>query len=165
MIICAYFLIILVGLRNTRYSILVIVLFIIFLFYVRRFFFFLKQRTAYDMRISEWSSDVCSSDLSFRHCEKSVKVACDAERSSRRERPQAMPRDPLTSPRASPPGRAKGVDGRSVAGACGRSAPRRPLPRRPSRAGLEHAPEGGGRSEERRGGKEEGSTGRSRGAP
>src|SRR3546814_3866752 len=55
-----------------------------------------------------------------------------------------MPRDPLTSPRASPPGRAKGVDGRSVAGACGRSAPRRPLPRRPSRAGLEHAREGGG---------------------
>src|SRR3546814_15193402 len=24
---------------------------------------FLKQRTAYDMRISDWSSDVCSSDL------------------------------------------------------------------------------------------------------
>src|SRR3546814_15127952 len=27
------------------------------------FFFFLKQKTAYDMRISDWSSDVCSSDL------------------------------------------------------------------------------------------------------
>src|SRR3546814_7266402 len=54
-----------------------------------------------------------------------------------------MPRDPPTSPRASPPGRAKGVDGRSVAGACGRSAPRRPLPRRLPRAGLEHAREGG----------------------
>src|SRR3546814_3592544 len=25
--------------------------------------FFFKQRTAYDMRISDWSSDVCSSDL------------------------------------------------------------------------------------------------------
>src|SRR3546814_5773831 len=25
--------------------------------------FFLKQKTAYDMRISDWSSDVCSSDL------------------------------------------------------------------------------------------------------
>src|SRR3546814_4292760 len=26
-------------------------------------FFFFKQRTAYEMRISDWSSDVCSSDL------------------------------------------------------------------------------------------------------
>src|SRR3546814_9008260 len=32
-------------------------------------FFFFKQKTAYDMRISDWSSDVCSSDL----------VASDAE--------------------------------------------------------------------------------------
>src|SRR3546814_6971694 len=31
-------------------------------FYLFRFFFF-KQKTAYDMRISDWSSDVCSSDL------------------------------------------------------------------------------------------------------
>src|SRR3546814_7418221 len=27
------------------------------------FFFLFKQKTAYDMRISDWSSDVCSSDL------------------------------------------------------------------------------------------------------
>src|SRR3546814_3678613 len=27
------------------------------------FFFFYKQETAYEMRISDWSSDVCSSDL------------------------------------------------------------------------------------------------------
>src|SRR3546814_13653508 len=27
-------------------------------------FFFFKQKTAYEMRISDWSSDVCSSDLS-----------------------------------------------------------------------------------------------------
>src|SRR3546814_8859015 len=27
------------------------------------FFFFFKQKTAYEMRISDWSSDVCSSDL------------------------------------------------------------------------------------------------------
>src|SRR3546814_970367 len=26
-------------------------------------FFFVKQKTAYEMRISDWSSDVCSSDL------------------------------------------------------------------------------------------------------
>src|SRR3546814_8912817 len=27
------------------------------------FFFFFKQKSAYEMRISDWSSDVCSSDL------------------------------------------------------------------------------------------------------
>src|SRR3546814_6502144 len=30
---------------------------------MRVFFFFFKQKTAYEMRISDWSSDVCSSDL------------------------------------------------------------------------------------------------------
>src|SRR3546814_15546943 len=30
------------------------------------FFFFFKQKTAYEMRISDWSSDVCSSDLRTR---------------------------------------------------------------------------------------------------
>src|SRR3546814_4054984 len=30
-------------------------------------FFFFKQKTAYEMRISDWSSDVCSSDLVPRH--------------------------------------------------------------------------------------------------
>src|SRR3546814_3202532 len=29
-------------------------------------FFFFKQKTAYEMRISDWSSDVCSSDLQAR---------------------------------------------------------------------------------------------------
>src|SRR3546814_19120135 len=29
------------------------------------FFFFFKQKTAYEMRISDWSSDVCSSDIAF----------------------------------------------------------------------------------------------------
>src|SRR3546814_5202532 len=31
--------------------------------FCRVFFFFFKQKTAYEMRISDWSSDVCSSDL------------------------------------------------------------------------------------------------------
>src|SRR3546814_936972 len=30
---------------------------------LRSCFFFFKQKTAYEMRISDWSSDVCSSDL------------------------------------------------------------------------------------------------------
>src|SRR3546814_17723826 len=36
--------------------------FLVFLF-VSDLFFFFKQKTAYEMRISDWSSDVCSSDL------------------------------------------------------------------------------------------------------
>src|SRR3546814_10110861 len=35
-------------------------------------FFFFKQKTAYEMRISDWSSDVCSSDL----MSKSIKISC-----------------------------------------------------------------------------------------
>src|SRR3546814_4468752 len=31
--------------------------------YLVELFFFFKQKTAYEMRISDWSSDVCSSDL------------------------------------------------------------------------------------------------------
>src|SRR3546814_7274829 len=33
---------------------------------MRFFFFFFKQKTAYEMRISDWSPDVCSSDLADR---------------------------------------------------------------------------------------------------
>src|SRR3546814_6065718 len=33
------------------------------LLHIVYFFFFFKQKTAYEMRISDWSSDVCSSDL------------------------------------------------------------------------------------------------------
>src|SRR3546814_5443164 len=37
-------------------------------------FFFFKQKTAYEMRISDWSSDVCSSDLSRIACSTSSRV-------------------------------------------------------------------------------------------
>src|SRR3546814_6313034 len=36
-------------------------IFVLWMFFV----FFFKQKTAYEMRISDWSSDVCSSDLSY----------------------------------------------------------------------------------------------------
>src|SRR3546814_9496191 len=36
---------------------------ILYYWYIFFFFFFFKQKTAYEMRISDWSSDVCSSDL------------------------------------------------------------------------------------------------------
>src|SRR3546814_10489833 len=36
----------------------------LFLMHIRvHYFFFIKQKTAYEMRMSDWSSDVCSSDL------------------------------------------------------------------------------------------------------
>src|SRR3546814_13284738 len=38
--------------------------------------FFFKQKTAYEMRISDWSSDVCSSDLGFYHINKSRSAKC-----------------------------------------------------------------------------------------
>src|SRR3546814_9947101 len=37
---------------------------VVFVFELGVVFFFFKQETAYEMRISDWSSDVCSSDLS-----------------------------------------------------------------------------------------------------
>src|SRR3546814_4191274 len=36
------------------------------------YFFFFNQKTAYEMRISDWSSDVCSSDLSFEYVASST---------------------------------------------------------------------------------------------
>src|SRR3546814_1589930 len=45
----------------------VIILCLLYMFLVFDFFFFFfKQKTAYEMRISDWSSDVCSSDLRVR---------------------------------------------------------------------------------------------------
>src|SRR3546814_16453064 len=42
-------------------------------------FFFFKQKTAYEMRISDWSSDVCSSDLDGDRIEQiAVAVEIDA---------------------------------------------------------------------------------------
>src|SRR3546814_1951030 len=38
----------------------------LFSYCCRCVFFFFKQKTAYEMRISDWSSDVCSSDLEGR---------------------------------------------------------------------------------------------------
>src|SRR3546814_3299470 len=39
------------------------------------FFFFFKQKTAYEMRISDWSSDVCSSDLDASKGDERLPVA------------------------------------------------------------------------------------------
>src|SRR3546814_2178374 len=44
--------------------VVVVVVFCVIMFFC---FFFFKQKTAYEMRISDWSSDVCSSDLCVNH--------------------------------------------------------------------------------------------------
>src|SRR3546814_3270110 len=48
-----------------------------YLLFVCAFFFFFKQKTAYEMRISDWSSDVCSSDLADPdHADCRVRSQC-----------------------------------------------------------------------------------------
>src|SRR3546814_3914591 len=64
------------------------------------FFFFFKQKTAYEMRISDWSSDVCSSDL--RTAEEDVAV-----RPCRRSHGKGQPR----GEGAGEGGRADGIAG------------------------------------------------------
>src|SRR3546814_5483782 len=49
-------------------------------------FFFFKQKTAYEMRISDWSSDVCSSDLAKEEREK-AKAAKHPEKFAAYEAP------------------------------------------------------------------------------
>src|SRR3546814_14056593 len=111
-------------------------------------FFFFKQKTAYEMRISDWSSDVCSSDLS--------NLGQTARRMLRRRVRQLWP----------------DVSGQVVLGLgyptpllrAFRSEAERVVAVMPARQGVARWPQDGLslRSEERRVGKECGSTCRSR---
>src|SRR3546814_8027007 len=47
-------------------------------------FFFFKQKTAYEMRISDWSSDVCSSDLEEAAQRAQAVGRCRRRRAERR---------------------------------------------------------------------------------
>src|SRR3546814_14918655 len=49
------------------------------------FVFFFKQKTAYEMRISDWSSDVCSSELLGQFGQPAVVDRRDAARCRRRD--------------------------------------------------------------------------------
>src|SRR3546814_2875637 len=98
-------------------------------------FFFFKQKTAYDMRISDWSSDVCSSDLSIGHQaaaersevdrwrrlghavagdERGIAEAVLAE--ARGEPPDAPGADHVASDACDPPGRQVDAVGRGGLG-------------------------------------------------
>src|SRR3546814_1485556 len=106
------------------------------------FFFFFKQKTAYEMRISDWSSDVCSSDLqgdgvgALRAQAGGVLV----------DRVVELARDALDI-------------------GAGRGADRLAAAQRARHRGLRHARQIGDRSEERRVGKECVSPCRSRWSP
>src|SRR3546814_6111680 len=52
------------------YFVVILVVFIYLCDFICFFFFFFKQKTADDMRISDWSSDVCSSDLAVERRDK-----------------------------------------------------------------------------------------------
>src|SRR3546814_18967711 len=59
-------------------------------------FFFVKQKTAYEMRISDWSSDVCSSDLLAREGPGTrVRGAAPAGSQMRHRRTDAPRQHPL----------------------------------------------------------------------
>src|SRR3546814_9899864 len=100
------------------------------------FFFFFKQKTAYEMRISDWSSDVCSSDLRKSVSTPTVITAPRAGITNVRRHPppardpaQHGQRDPPVRQhrRAPAPGAAAGLrHGRPPA------APRRPTLDRPA---------------------------------
>src|SRR3546814_2532551 len=120
------------------------------LFFFSGFFFF-KQKTAYEMRISDWSSDVCSSDLTFQ---KSFSIrmlpgfilclVCESQMIVDRRGDADNGRSPCS--RVSRRSHVIGRSGRAEANASTGDAK-------------------SGRSEERRVGKECGSQGRSRWSP
>src|SRR3546814_5808333 len=59
-------------------------------------FFFFKQKTAYEMRISDWSSDVCSSDLGTMdtsHANALLQKHAVLDRQIREEMSRPMPDD------------------------------------------------------------------------
>src|SRR3546814_5987041 len=58
------------------------------------YFLFCKQKTAYEMRISDWSSDVCSSDLSGDAEPEPVPLRVDARPDERDQRKPDQPGDP-----------------------------------------------------------------------
>src|SRR3546814_2598498 len=63
-------------------------------------FFFVKQKTAYEMRISDWSSDVCSSDLAVPR--RPEVVAASASAVAAFAAPQAVQAFPVPDVRAQP---------------------------------------------------------------
>src|SRR3546814_10115809 len=90
-------------------------------------FFFFKQKTAYEVRISDWSSDVCSSDLRKPRAPGRVQPPKPRHRRADSPRSAGSPR------RRGPASRRRGGRG----SAAGRRAP--PAPRRSAAHPIEFA--------------------------
>src|SRR3546814_8135761 len=89
-------------------------------------FFFFKQKTAYEMRISDWSSDVCSSDLPANRCSSGSPAVDDRTRVEAQLRCQGR----LSARLCASPGRGPALD-RRPAGPRRCSARGYPRPARP----------------------------------
>src|SRR3546814_4094334 len=77
------------------------VLFVLcYIIYVYFFFFFFKQKTAYEMRISDWSSDVCASDLvlsgAVNVVRRNAHVAAHPAANAIARRPPSTPRKSIS---------------------------------------------------------------------
>src|SRR3546814_1500519 len=127
------------------------------LFFFYFFFFLFKQKTASEMRISDWSSDVCSSDLPRGDGGIEARSADDRARPHplQPHRNAVVLSDPLHAGAPDPHGGARGARGKRASSA-GRGI-RGDV--------IHHHPSLRARSEERRVGKEWVSTCRSRWSP
>src|SRR3546814_13004096 len=98
-------------------------------------FFFFKQKTAYELRISDWSSDVCSSDLSYQITFKSISDIC-ADISGAIPHPIAVGRIGLGGERrhVEPARKARPMQDRFLAGAQRQGAPQVAAPAHRARA-------------------------------
>src|SRR3546814_2724034 len=104
-------------------------------------FFFFKQKTAYEMRISDWSSDVCSSDLGSAPARPAGGRAAGAGggaagRHARAERGEQLPR-----PDAAPLGGPGGRDPTRRQGPAGPGGPQRSDTHGPAGRSEEHTSE------------------------
>src|SRR3546814_2718987 len=104
-------------------------------------FFFFKQKTAYEMRISDWSSDVCSSDLpryadgrrgGRRSARVPFRVAAHAPRHRRISRRTA---------RSLPRGSRSAIPSPAASSSASRSSPERRAACRDRRRSEEHTSE------------------------
>src|SRR3546814_2520996 len=88
--------------------------------------FFFKQKTAYEMRISDWSSDVCSSDLRMLLCGATAAKICVRVASSATlprngatfGAPQRLAAGSVAVPGAKAPGAAPGLGCAIFGGTC-----------------------------------------------
>src|SRR3546814_11544442 len=97
------------------------------MYYMILCLFFFKQKTAYEMRISDWSSDVCSSDLhGARGGDRRSCARVRGGRGSVRQRQSAIDAEARPCPRRRAARlRARRADGRRICPAAGQESNRR----------------------------------------